>query len=186
MRGNRCKLPPRGNPEGKIIMNDWKHSVISGILKNDGGSVIVPALIVLMLVSILGVMSIRTSSTDMNISTNQQVFERAFYAAEAAKAFVRNNPVLYGATNLAAGTPVNFTSQTNPSTNQPITSPVLGAQESFDGTVEYLGSSHPPRGTGFSAGQYRAQNYKMICRGHFSGINVTTAQIESGFFRIGF
>lgn len=181
--------------------------------KNDDGSVIIPTLMVLVLVSIIGFMSIRTSSEDINISTNQQLFERAFYAAESARAFVRNNPVLYGSTNITSGILVGFP-KTDPkdATKDLRSTPeqdiyketfaylstsvtpetIPGSKESFKGSVEYLTSTLPPRGSGFAVVKFRAHNYRMVCEGLFSVVSDktswsdTTSRIEAGFYRIGF
>jgi hypothetical protein len=181
---------------------------IPATLKNDDGSVIIPALMVLVLVSIIGLMSIRTSSEDINISTNKQLFDRSFYAAESSRAFVRNNPVLYGSTNITSRILVGFPPPENPQLqtkkieataeqdiyketftylSSSVTSKTIpGSQESFRGTVQYLTSTLPPRGSGFAVVKFRAHNYKMICEGHFSGISDTASRIEAGFYRIGF
>lgn len=196
-------------------MTNFKY-LISPIHKNDDGSVIIPALMVLVLVTIIGVMSIRTSSDDINISTNQQLNERAFYAAESARAYARNVPVLYGSSHVTPRILVGFPSdKANPATtplpsisstlslaeqdqkdiNDTITyissttflpKTISGSQESFRGSVEYLGSSLPPRGSGFAVVKFKAHDYRMVCEGHFSGISDTASRIEAGFFRIGF
>ena len=149
--------------------------------KNENGYVIVACLMVLMLVTIIGVMSIRTSNSDLDVSTNHHIFSRAFYAAEAARAFVRYNPDLYGSGHITSGTPVGFPDAADPTITRPI---ISGEQEAFRGTVEYLNSSVVPRGSGFQAGKFRAHNYRMICEGHGPRNSIT--RIEAGFYRIGF
>ena len=193
-------------PDRKIIMTNLKHN-IPATLKNDDGSVIVATLMLLVLVSIIGFMSIRTSSDDINITTNKQLFERSFYAAESARAFARNNPVLYGSANITPGIIFGFPeANADPQTKTLISTTeqdiyketfaylsasvtsntIPGSQESFRGTVQYLASSLPPRGSGFAAVKFRAHNYRMICEGHFSGVSDTASRIEAGFYRIGF
>jgi Tfp pilus assembly protein PilX len=49
--------------------------------KNQEGYVIVSSLMVLMLITIIGVMSVRTSNSDIEISANHHIFGRSFYAA---------------------------------------------------------------------------------------------------------
>ena len=149
--------------------------------KNESGYVIVAVLVVLMLVTILGIMSIRTSNSDLGISTNHHILGRSFYAAEAARAYVRYHPTLYGSLHITSGTLVGFPNSGDSTITQPI---ISGGQESFRGTVEYLDSSVVPRGSGFQAGKFRAHNYRMICEGHGPRDSIT--QIEAGFYRIGF
>ena len=149
--------------------------------KNEDGYVIVACLMVLVLVTIIGVMSIRTSNSDLDVSTNHHIFSRAFYAAEAARAFVRYNPDLYGSGHITSGTPVGFPDAADSTITRPI---IAGEQEAFRGTVEYLNSSAVPRGSGFQAGKFKAHNYRMICEGHGPRNSIT--QIEAGFYRVGF
>jgi len=149
--------------------------------KNENGNVIVACLMVLMLVTIIGFMSIRTSNSDLDVSTNHYLFGRSFYAAEAARAFVRYNPDLYGSGHITSGTPVGFPDAADSTITRPI---IAGDQEAFRGTVEYLNSSAVPRGSGFQAGKFKAHNYRMICEGHGPRNSIT--QIEAGFYRIGF
>ena len=52
-------------------------------LNNDRGSVIVAALMMLALLTIIGFAATNMSSTELNISTNSLLYERAFYTAEA-------------------------------------------------------------------------------------------------------
>lgn len=156
-------------------------ATFSAFRNNESGFVIVSVLMILALVTIIGVMSIRTSSEDIDISTNTQIYNQSFYAAEAARAYVKNNPALFGSENITTGSPVSYPDAANPATTQPI---IVDATEEFNGTVEYLDSTLPPRGSGYAIGKFRAHVYRMNCRGQ--GPRGTTAAIEAGFYRIGF
>jgi hypothetical protein len=149
--------------------------------QNQDGYVIVACLMVLMLITIIGVMSMRTSNSDIEISTNHHILGRAFYAAEAARAFVRYHPNLYGGGHITPSNPVSFPDETDSTITRSI---ISGGQESFNGTVEYLNSSGVPRGSGFQAGKFRAYNYRMRCEGHGPRDSIT--RLEAGFYRIGF
>lgn len=153
----------------------------TGICRNQEGIVTAVCLVILLLVTMLGVMSVRTSTDDLQITTNNQIYNKSFYAAEAAKAYVRNNPDLYGSQNTTPGSPVHFPNSSDPPTTHAI---VSGADESFNGEVEYLQSSVPPRGSGFQVGKFRAHIYRMSCQGH--GPQDSVSRIEAGFYRIGF
>lgn len=52
-------------------------------LSNDRGSVLIAALMILVLLTILGIAATNMSSTELKISTNSLLYERAFYTAEA-------------------------------------------------------------------------------------------------------
>lgn len=152
-----------------------------GRLKGEKGYVIASCLVVLLLVTILGIMAIRTSGSDMQISTNNQIHKKSFYAAEAARAYVRNNGVLYGSGNITPGSPVTFPDSVDPTVTEPV---LAGELEAFNGSVQYLQSAVPPRGSGFQVGKFRSHIYGMTCRGH--GPREAVATIEAGFYRIGF
>ena len=53
------------------------------ILKNQKGSVIVLAMIILALLTLVGVSAITTSTTEMNIAANDQLSKMVFYTADA-------------------------------------------------------------------------------------------------------
>jgi hypothetical protein len=152
-----------------------------GIANDQKGMVTAVCLMILLLVTILGVMSVRTSTDDLQITVNNQIYTKSFYAAEAAKAYVRNNSDLYGSQNIITGSPVHFPDSSDPQTTYPV---AFGANESFNGEVEYLQSSVPPRGSGFQVGKFRAHIYRMNCQGH--GPRDSVSRIEAGFYRIGF
>ena len=149
--------------------------------KDEEGYVIASCLMVLLLVTILGIMAIRTSGSDMQISTNNQIHKKSFYAAEAARAYVRSHGALYGSGNITTGSPVSFPDLADPTVTEPV---LAGEPESFNGSVQYLQSSVPPRGSGFQVGKFRSHIYGMTCRGH--GPREAIASIEAGFYRIGF
>jgi hypothetical protein len=77
---------------------------------------------------------------------------------------------------------VNFPLPSPPAPPQPDI--VMSSNMSFDGYVEYLGATRPPRGSGFEHPKFKAHNYKMVSRGH--GPRNAQVEIEAGFYRIGF
>ena len=95
----------------------------SEICRNQDGIVTAVCLMILLLVTILGVMSVRTSTDDLQITTNHQIYSKSFYAAEAAKAYVWNKPDLYGSLNITPGNPVDFPDSSDPLTTTCIVSP---------------------------------------------------------------
>lgn len=153
----------------------------AALTANEDGYVIPASLMVLLLITILGVMAIRTSESDLMVTTNSQIYKKAFYAAEAARAYVRNNHDLYGSDNISVGIPVAFPDPADPALTEIVSA---GQTESFNGRVEYLQSSVPPRGSGYQVGKFRSHYYRMTCNGHGPRDAVTT--LETGFFRIGF
>jgi hypothetical protein len=123
----------------------------------------------------------KTTTTELQIATIDQLNKIAFYAAEAAQYYVMLNADLYGASNIDPADTVNFPDDANPAATEIIEA---GSNQSFNGEVGYLDPIVVPRGSGFQAGKYKAHVYQMTCDGH--GPRNSDARIEVGFYRIGF
>jgi Tfp pilus assembly protein PilX len=70
---------------------------IKPLVKNDKGSAILVALMILVLLTIIGMAATKTSNTELKITTNSQLYKMAFYAAESgwqelAVQIVQTNP----------------------------------------------------------------------------------------------
>ena len=150
-------------------------------LNNQNGIAIVTVLLVLVLITLAGVMVSKTTTTELQIATSDQLYKIAFYAAEAAPSYVILNPDLYGSANIDPAGSVNFPDDANPAATQVLEA---GSNQSFNGEVGYLNPMVPPRGSGFQVGKYKAHVYQMIANGHGPRNSDTT--IEVGFYRIGF
>ena len=148
---------------------------------NQNGMAIVSVLMVLALITIAGLMATRTSTTEMQISTSDQIHKISFYAAEAARAYVIYNADLYSSLNIDRENPLNFPNDADSTVKQTLDA---GSNQSFKGKVEYLDPSLPPRGSGYQVGKFKAHVYQMTCTGH--GPRNSSTAIETGFYRIGF
>ena len=137
------------------------------------------ALLILVLITVLGTSLSNTTTTYMQIAGNEKVHKMSFYAAEAGRNYVAASPALYGADNITLGGNLAFPNDANPSEKYS-----LGPIQAFNGLVEYLGSTTPPRGSGYGASKFRAHRYKIDCTG-YAPINTTT-RIEAGAYRLGF
>ena len=147
--------------------------------KNEGGSVMVVAILILALLTIIGIAAMSTTNIELKISGNEKSYKMALYAAEAARGYVVKTPELYGPDNMTLGEGLNF-----PDENDPSMVVQLSSKQSFNGYVEYLGYSAPPRGSGSEVGTFKAHKYKMACKGY--GPAKAENQIEAGFYRLGF
>jgi hypothetical protein len=147
--------------------------------KNEDGSVLVIALIMLAVLTLMGVVITRTSDIELQITGNEKFYKMAFFAAEAARGYVVGNPDLWGIGNVTLGGKLYFPNNADPTENYS-----LGSDQSFRGDVEYLGFSAPPRGSGYEVGKFKAHRYAMTCRG--TGPSNAESEIEAGFYRIGF
>ena len=148
---------------------------------NQNGIAIVTVILFLALVTLAGVMVSRTTNTELQITTSDQLHKIAFYAAEAAATYVMVKSDLYGSANIDTDDPVNFPDDSNHEATQTLDT---GSIQSFNGEVGYLNPMGPPRGSGFQSGKFKAHVYQMICTGH--GPRNSDATIEIGFYRIGF
>ncbi len=147
--------------------------------KNEDGSVMVVAILILALLTIIGIAAMSTTNVELKISGNEKSYKMALYAAEAARGYVVKTPELYGPDNMTLGQGLNF-----PDENNPLVVVRLSSKQSFGGTVEYLGFSAPPRGSGTQVGTFKAYKYKMECKGY--GPAKAESRIEAGFYRMGF
>jgi hypothetical protein len=117
----------------------------------------------------------------MHVAGNEKSYKLAFYSAEAARGYVAASPALYGPNNITVGGRLYFPNNGNPSEKYSLgTSP----SQSFNGDVEYIGATPPPRGSGFQVGKFKAHRYSMTISGH--AILDAESEIEAGFYRIGF
>lgn len=145
-------------------------------LKNEEGSVIVVALIIMVLLLIMGISATNMSSIESQILRNTIIQKQTFYSAEAAREYVPPNTELYHSANVTVGAGINFP---GPGTEEKIS---IGSQ-SFNGNVRYAGSSQPPRGSGTEAGKFKAHRYEITANGY---VNDATSTVEAGFYRLGF
>ena len=150
-------------------------------LNNQNGIAIITVLMVLALITLAGVMVSRTTNTELQIATSDQLHKISFYAAEAAQAYVIRNANLYNSANIDKTDPVNFPDDSNSSVTFTLDADSI---ESFNGEVKYEDPIMVPRGSGFQVGRFRAHVYQMTCVGHGPRNSDTT--IEVGFYRIGF
>ncbi|MBU1399363.1 MAG: pilus assembly PilX N-terminal domain-containing protein [Proteobacteria bacterium] len=146
-------------------------------LKNEEGSVIVVALIIMVLLLIMGISATNMSSIESQILRNTIIQKQTFYSAEAAREYVPPHTALYHGANVTVGAGINF-----PDNDAPDEKISIGSQ-SFNGNVTYVGSSQPPRGSGTEAGKFRAHRYAITANGY---VNNATCTVQAGFYRLGF
>ena len=158
------------------------------ILKNNDGSVIIIALMILMLTTILGISGISSTNIEVQIAANYKFYNTTYYTSEAARAYVEINNKLYGPGNVTLNTRHYFPNTSDPYTRiaaeNNVTSFQLGQYQSFTGFVEYTGYMDPPRESGYEAGEFKAHVYNATCTGY--GPHDYSKRVQAGFYRIGF
>jgi hypothetical protein len=147
-------------------------------LKNQRGSMIGVVIMILALLTLFGTVAITTSNTELQTASSEQIFKLAFFAAETGLTYVEQNPDLYHEKNITTGGSLSFPNPADATIKHH-----LGSLQSFNGTVGYIDSSTPPRGSGYEAGTYTAHNYRIVSDGY--GPRDSGIQIEAGFYRIG-
>jgi len=157
------------------------------LLRNEDGSAIILALMILVLLTVIGIAGSNSTRTEMKIASNDKFHKITFYAAEAARAYVQAKIDLYGPDNITVGSSHWFPNNSDPYVQY--TSALEGEYtlntfQSFTGDVAYIGFSDPPLGSGYQAGKFRSHRYTMTCTGN--GPRNSSRQIQAGFYRIGF
>ena len=147
--------------------------------QNEAGFVTGMMLFMLAIFTVVGVSAIVISITEMSLASNDHFFKIAFYGAEAARGYVPRKMDLYGSDNVVEDSTISF-----PDTSDATVRQSIGADQEFNGSVMFNGSSGPPRGSGFEVGTFRAHRYQMTCNGY--GPRDSESRIEAGFYRIGF
>jgi hypothetical protein len=149
------------------------------ILKNEEGSALIASLLLLVILTLIGIAATSTTTTDMQIASNEKSYKYAFYAAEAARGYVAADNTLYGPLNITLGGMRYFPNNADTSEYYSMSS-----AQFFKGEVEYIGWTAPPRGSGYSAEKYKAHRYQMTIDA--KGPREAVCDIEAGFYRIGF
>ena len=159
-------------------MKGKRMSISKALYKNEAGIVTGMMLFLLAMFTVVGLSAFVASFIEMRIATNDQFYKTAFYSAEAARSYVPTQPDLYGADNTIAHSALNFPNKSDASEKK-----AIGVYQQFNGDVMFLGSSVPPRESGYEVGPFKAHRYQMTCNGY--GPRKSKYQVEAGFYRIG-
>ncbi len=149
------------------------------ILGNDRGMILIMALVMLMLLTILGILSISTTTTELHIAGNDRNNSVAFYTADAANDYGQINDTIYTAiTGTQAFWPMP---ETGNGTNNNYNSVAVGKQNA-DVKVQLLYRGQLPPGSGDDPELFQAYYYVVSVTG--AGPNNTKVQLESQVARI--
>ncbi len=151
------------------------------ILENEKGTILVIGLLILVLLTVLGLSTTTTTVTYTHIAGNEKFYKIAFYATEAATAYVAADTTLYSGDNITVGGKIYFPDENDSSAEYSLDA---SSTQRFRGDVEYIGEMALPPNSGYEVGKYIAHEYEMICLGF--GPRNSEIQTEMGFYRIGF
>jgi len=170
-------------------------------LKNQRGSTLFIAIIALISLTLLGIMAISNTVSELRVSGNDRLSKLAFFTTEAARGYVVGHAELYNFNNtsevMTFPDDADDTSTNNTVTINSVQYFCLDGNppcnQAFRGTVRYVSANDtkkaPPRGMGFSVGAYSANVYQMVCDGFFKMTDLNNLEsrtsIEQGFYRIG-
>lgn len=141
-----------------------------GMPRDERGMALVIALLVLFMMSFLGTIVISTSNTEVSVTRRQSFRQDAFYAA--------NRGMEYSVTDAAIYTTIGTGS---------LTVPLSGVNLSWNGstasgTVQYVTSGNPPRGSGVDITRFKANYYVADVTG--TGAGGSTVKLEENVARI--
>jgi Tfp pilus assembly protein PilX len=148
-------------------------------IRNEEGFMIVAAILILAVITTIGIAGITGSNTERQIAASEQIHKMAFYAAEAGRYYVVQNSDLYYEDNITVGGSLSFPDPADASVEFD-----LATLQSFSGTVEYIGSSSAPRGSGYEANVFQSHRYQVTSNGW--GPRDSASRVEAGFYRIGY
>ena len=148
-------------------------------VSNENGYMMVVVMMILSIITVIATSGTNNSINERRSATNEQIHELSFYAADTGRTYVLENSDLYHEANITVGQFLSF-----PNDDDPDVQFSISATESFNGDVEYLGSGAVPRGAGFEVGKFFAHRYEITATGF--GPRSSQAQVETGFYRVGF
>jgi hypothetical protein len=148
-------------------------------VNNQDGYIMIVVLMVLSILTVISTAGTNNSITEQHSATNEQIHQLSFYAADTGRTYVVEHSDLYHEDNITVGESLAFPDNDNPAVQYSI-----DATEAFKGDVAYLGSSNPPRGSGFEVGKFVSHRYRINSTG--SGPRNSKSENEAGFYRVGF
>lgn len=142
-------------------------AVISRVRRDEKGSVLILTLMLLAILTVLGLAATQSSWFEVSIASNDRLFRNSFTAAESTLSEVIGDPVVLGEANLDE--PQLWPDDANPRAE-----------------VEYLGASSGAtlRGSGYSAGKFRAHTYQIDAVGEAPRGGRSTVSVAG--YRVGF
>jgi Tfp pilus assembly protein PilX len=151
-----------------------KGTVKQIMLRNEKGFALITAMMFLAVMTLIAVAASTTTNIESKVSTNMRAHHNAFFTAESGLSYIIATPTLYGSTNIDTSTPLTD-------------SRTLSGNNSFNVSSLYLGpnaSNQSMRGSGYSAGKFRAHNYELTSSGN--GPISSNSEVMAEGYRIGF
>ncbi len=140
------------------------------MMSDESGVALVLALVLMLLMGVLGTVLYSTTSTEMQISRNYFWRQDAFYAAERGIEYAQTDSNIYNTVGTG-------------SVNIPLSGVSLQVGSSdASGTVQFLASGNPPRGSGVDITKFKGNYYLINVTG--TGTGNSSVSIETNVVRI--
>ncbi len=130
------------------------------------GAVLVTSLVILLILTIIGVSSLKTTNQQQKMAIGVQESQRAFEAAESGLIKIYNNVSAFSL--LSA-----FTQNYN-----------FGSYATAEVQTQFEGSSMPPEGSGYSAVEFRAAHFNSTSKGKGATSTGAEAIVHQGAYQI--
>lgn len=140
------------------------------VFDNEKGMALVIVLIFMFILGILGTAIITTSTTELKMSGNHKFRKEAFFATERGLEYGEADAAIYA----TIGTGTAAIPQTGVS--------LAVGNSNVTGTVSYVASGNPPRGSGTDATQFEGRYYIVDVTGTSS--NNASVRVESSVARL--
>ncbi|MBI5591871.1 MAG: pilus assembly PilX N-terminal domain-containing protein [Deltaproteobacteria bacterium] len=167
-------------------------ATVKNTLNNENGMAMVIVLLMLAIITILGIGATQTSTTEVQLASNERRLVDEFYKAEGGllDTLERSNVWLTNAYLLASQTTANFTTAVNfnGGTNDAIAeirdiektgTPVAGLSSAANSLPTSSHTGPPPAGSGYSMGKFEVHRY---------GVTVTSipgnTQVQAGVWKV--
>lgn len=144
-------------------------------IRNEKGVALVLAMVMLVLMTILGVLALSTSTTEIGISGNYKMAQEIFYTADAAIERAQTDSAIYS-------TIVPGTCNSWPVCGGGSTTPWSISGNTANVSVDYLTSGSLPPGSGSDPEIFQA--YYFLATTTASGANGSEYMVESQVARI--
>ncbi len=130
------------------------------------GAVLVTSLVILLILTIIGVSSLKTTNQQQKMAIGVQESQRAFEAAESGLTKIYNN---VSAFSLSSG----FTQNYN-----------FGSYATAEVQTKFEGWSMPPEGSGYSAIDFSSAHFDAISKGKGATATGAEAIVHQGQYQI--
>lgn len=162
-------------------------------IKNEKGSVLIPALMIMVLLTIMGFSIAATTTMGLKVAVNKKYHKTAFSSAESGISYVMNQLTYYHEQNIEEDQGMNFPGDLADS-QYPDNAEYIGNGQYFYGKVIYRGEGPVP--PGFGTGMVKddqevsAYDYEINSVGFVkhsaSGSTISKSEVKAQFYRIGY